>query len=119
VSQEIEKYVKDKKYIMQREEKVNLYKLQKVAQGDAEDKTHKYAQGSCKTLDFYRSVFCYQTFDALNEISLIEREIEMLEFKAKLQGDQEFKAVYDQELQKPIPKPFYYRMMPVSNKKLK
>lgn len=98
---------------MDREEKVKLYRLQKVAQSEAEDKTHKFGQGNCGHLEFYQAILTFQCYDALNEIGMIEREIEMLDFRSKLKGDVEFKAAYDQELTKPVPKPFYYKMMPV------
>lgn len=80
---------------MQREEKVKLYQLEKIAKAEAEDKTHKFGQGSCKAVEFYRAILGLQSFDALNELSLIEREIEMLEFRAKLQQDSEFRQQYD------------------------
>lgn len=114
VYEEINKLRKDKKYRMDRDAKVNLYKSKKGAEEEAKDKTIRYAQGNLKAIEFYKAILINNVYDALNEYSMLDMEIEMLEYRNKIQNDPEFKEKHETEMSKPKPKPFYYKMMPVS-----
>lgn len=115
VTEHMAGFNKSKNYNMNREAKVNLYRSKKVADDEAMAKTVKYAQGSLKAIEFFKSVFVTHCYDALNEFSMLDREIEMLEYKKKLQVDPDFREKHDEKMSEPQPKPFYYKMMPVSS----
>ena len=109
-------YQKDKNFKASRDQKMRLYKLQKLKKEEAGAKTLKYGQGSLKAHEFHRAIFAYNCCQALNEYSMLDMEIEMLQFRNKLNTDPEFKEAYDKEMAKPVEKPFYYRMLPVREK---
>ena len=100
---------------MQREEKVNLEKSRKIAEDLAKNNTIKVARGDIKMLEFHTSISQYNAYESVRELSFMDREMEMLEFRKKMETDQEVKESYDKERSKPLPKPQYWNIPVILN----
>lgn len=102
--------VKKGQYKPDREQKIRMYKAQKVAEDEASNAEAKFRQGSAKRRDYLRSLLALKCFQSLTDIEMIPQELEMLKFRQKLETDGEFKKQYDAEMNKVRPKPYFYKL---------
>ena len=108
---ELEKAKKDPKYRPGREERVNLYNIEKAAKVELDEKSNKYKQGLLKNYhEFLSSYLKYQCSKAFNDFMMIPMELEMLEYRHKLETDPEAKEEYERQRNKPIPKPEFFKI---------
>lgn len=100
------------KYECTRDEKIQLHKELKSLEDLIKVEKEKYlAEGQMgdprEYMRLYLTSLVYKSIDQLKSIPM---EKEMLEFRQKLQEDQEFKEQYERDCAKPIPKPQAWRI---------
>jgi immunoglobulin-binding protein 1 len=97
-------------YRAEREEKIARYKAGKTAEQEAINVELKFRQGSAKKRDYLKAIMYLKAFQAVTDLEMIPQELEMLQFRKKLETDNEFKQRYDAEMAKPRPKPYFHKI---------
>lgn len=92
-----ESYSQTKKYDMQREEKIKLYKEEKQLAEKVALATNKQDSREVARLGLIRS--CYR---ALNGLLFLPQELEMLAYRHKLETDPEARRAYEKARNQPI-----------------
>lgn len=95
---------------MGRDEKIRMDREKKVAEEEAKYATTQFARGEINEHAFHSKMFKLYSYNALRELSFVDREIQILEFRKKLEEDQEVKEQYEREISKPLGKPKAWRI---------
>jgi immunoglobulin-binding protein 1 len=85
------KMKEESNFNISREDKITLYKLEKILKEEINKEKNKDFRKFCKINSQIKAV------DSMNKLLLIPQEIQILEFKRKLDNDPELKKKYDEE----------------------